>query len=84
MGTTIRLDDRLPKSAKRFARDTGESLTAVIENALRQSLGRRTTIKQTGKPVKLTTVSEREVGSGVDLNRSTALLSFMERPRGSF
>ena len=38
MRTTIRLGDQLLKSAKRLAHDTGKSLTAVIEDALRQTL----------------------------------------------
>ncbi len=83
MRTTIRLDDQLLKSAKRLAHDTGRSLTAVIEDALRQTLARRTTSKQTRKPVKLTTVSGHGVRAGVDLNDSAALLAVMEQPRGS-
>lgn len=83
MRTTIRLDDQLLKSVKRFAHDTGKSLTAVIEDALRQALSRQSTIKRTRKPVKLTTVSGHGVRPGVDLNDSAALLAFMERPRGS-
>lgn len=83
MRTTIRLDDQLLKSAKRLAHDTGRSLTAVIEDALRQTLARRTTMKQARKPVKLTTVSGHGLRPGVDLNDSAALLAFMEHPRGS-
>ena len=83
MRTTIRLDDQLLKSAKRLAHDTGKSLTAVIEDALRQTLARQTTSKQTRKPVKLTTVSGHGVRPGIDLNDSAALLTFMEQPRGS-
>jgi hypothetical protein len=82
MRTTIRLDDQLLKSAKRFAHDTGKSLTAIIEDALRQILSRRT-VKQPSKPVKLTTVSGRGVRHGVDLDDSASLLAFMERPHGS-
>jgi hypothetical protein len=82
MRTTIRLDDQLLKSAKRLAHDTGKSLTAVIEDALRQILSRRT-VKQPSKPVKLTTVSGRGVRHGVDLDDSASLLAFMERPHGS-
>ena len=82
MRTTIRLDDQLLKSAKRLAHDTGKSLTAVIEDALRQILSRRT-VKHPNKPVKLTTVSGRGVRHGVDLDDSASLLAFMERPHGS-
>ncbi|OQW65285.1 MAG: hypothetical protein BVN29_09690 [Nitrospira sp. ST-bin5] len=82
MRTTIRLDDQLLKSAKRLARDTGTSLTAVIEDALRQILSRRA-IKQPRNPVKLTTVSGLGVRPGVDLDDSSALLDLMEQSHGS-
>lgn len=81
MRTTIRLDDQLFKSAKRFAHDRGKSLTAVIEDALRQVLSRKT-IKHPRKPVKLTTASGLGVRPGVDLDDSAALLAFMEQPHG--
>lgn len=81
MRTTIRLDDQLLKLAKRLAHDTGKSLTAVIEDALRQTLSRRT-VTQPSKPVKLTTVSGRGVRHGVDLNDSASLLALMERSHG--
>jgi hypothetical protein len=54
MRTSVRLDDQLLRSAKRFAHDTGKSLTAVIEDALRQVLSRRTA-KQPRHAVTLTT-----------------------------
>ncbi len=82
MRTTIRLDDQLLKSAKRFAHETGKSLTAVIEDALRQILSRRT-VKQPRKPIKLVTVTGKGVRPGVDLDDSVVLLAFMEEPPGS-
>jgi hypothetical protein len=82
MRTTVRLDEQLLRSAKRFAQDAGKSLTAVIEDALRQALSRRTT-KQPRQTVKLTTVSGQGVFPGVDLDDSAALLAHMERSRGS-
>ena len=82
MRTTIRLDDQLFKSAKRFAHDTGKSLTAVIEDALRQVLSRKT-LKPPRKPVKLTTASGLGVRPGVDLDDSAALLTCMKQQHGS-
>jgi hypothetical protein len=82
MRTTIRLDDQLLKSVKRFAHDTGKSLTAVIEDALHQVLSRKTSTHPR-KPVKLTTASGLGVHPGVDLDDSAALLAFMERQHGS-
>lgn len=83
MRTTVRLDDQLLKSVRRFAHDTGKTLTAVIEDALRQVLSRRVA-RQPRKPVKLTTVAGHGVRPGVDLDDSAALLAFMERPHGPF
>lgn len=82
MRTTIRLDDQLLRSAKRFAHETGQSLTKLIEDALRHRLARRTA-KPARKPIQLTTVSGRGLRSGVDLDDSAALLAFMERPHGA-
>lgn len=75
MRTTIRLDDQFLKSAKRLAHSIVKSLTAVIEESLRQTLIRRSTTKRTRRPVKLTTVSGLGVCSGVDLDDSAALLN---------
>jgi plasmid stability protein len=80
MRTTIRLDDRLMAAAKRRAAETGRTFTAVVEDALRQSLG---PVRTSGKraPVKLPTVGGRGVRPGVDLNDSAALLDLMESSR---
>jgi hypothetical protein len=82
MRTTVRLDDDLLKSAKRFAANTGRSLTKLIEDALRHTLSRRT-VKRAPKSVKLTTVSGRGLRPGVDVDDSAALLAVMERPHSS-
>ena len=70
------------RSAKRYAHETGKSLTALIEDALRHILSRRA-VKERRKPVKLTTVSGHGIRPGVDLDDSAALLTFMEEPHGS-
>ncbi|HMS86193.1 MAG TPA: CopG family transcriptional regulator [Nitrospira sp.] len=75
MRTTIRLVDHLLKSTKHLAHDIGKSLTAVIEESLRQTLTRRSTTKRTRKPVKLTTVSGLGVRPGVNLDDSAAFLN---------
>jgi hypothetical protein len=41
MRTTVRLDDDLLRETKKLAADTGRTLTAVIEDALRAQLARR-------------------------------------------
>jgi hypothetical protein len=78
MRTTIRLDDDLLREAKRHAAATGRTLTAVIEDALRETLGRR---RQRGaRPrIKLKTVGGSGTRPGVDLDDSSALLDLMDR-----
>ncbi len=77
MRTTIRLDDELLAQAKQYAARTGQTLTAVIEDALRQALARRPD-DSPRKPVRLTTVGGRGPLPGVDLDDSAALLDLME------
>jgi hypothetical protein len=78
MRTTIRIDEELLKEAKQVAAKSGKSLTAVIEDALRESLSRPIKSKQRKEPVRLMTVSGKGLQSGVDLDDSAALLEFME------
>lgn len=82
MRTTVRLDEQLLKSAKQYATETGTTLTAVIEDALRQALARRAT-NRSRVPVQLITVAGRGVRTGIDLSDSAALLAAMEEPDGS-
>jgi len=79
MRTTIRLDERLLAEAKQVAARTGRTLTAVIEDALRQSLAAR---KSGGRvPARLPTFGEGGLQPGVDLDDSAALLSLMDEVR---
>jgi hypothetical protein len=78
MHTTIRLDDDLLREAKRHAAATGRTLTAVIENALRETLGRRRE-RGPGPRLELKTVGGSGTQPGVDLDDSSALLDLMHR-----
>ncbi len=80
--TTVRLDDLLLTQAKKSAADTGRTLTAVIEDALRESLGRRKQPARHSK-VRLTTFGGRGLQPGVDLDDSAALLDRMEGQRAA-
>jgi hypothetical protein len=77
MRTTINFDDDLLAEAKQIAARTGRTLTAVVEDALRESLHRR---HRTSLPaVELPTFGEGGVQPGVDLDDSAALLELMEQ-----
>ena len=77
MRTTIRLDDALLAEAKQVAARTGRSLTAVVEDALRESLHRRHETAR--RAVELPVFGEGGTQPGVDLDDSAALLDLMEQ-----
>ena len=77
MRTTIRLDAPLLAEAKKLAADRGRTLTAVIEDALREVLARRSQTRP-GRKVKFTTFGGKGLRPGVDLDNSAALVDLME------
>lgn len=77
MRTTINLDDALLAEAKQVAARTGRSLTAVVEDALRQSLYRRD--PTTRQAVEVPVFGEGGTQPGIDLDDSAALLDLMEQ-----
>jgi hypothetical protein len=78
MRTTIRLDDGLLAAAKKLAVESGRTLTAVVEDALRETLARRRDAQQAG-PAKLPVARGGGVlQPGVDLDDSAALVELME------
>jgi hypothetical protein len=77
MRTTIRLDDDLLREAKTYAAETGRTLTAVIDDALREVLSRRRQ-HHARAPVRLKTVGGNGTQPGVDLDDSSALLDLMD------
>ncbi|GJM40872.1 MAG: antitoxin VapB31 [Ardenticatenaceae bacterium] len=78
MRTTIRIDDQLLTRTKKYAAERGQSLTAVIEDALRETLARQDQ-KQERTPVELPVVEGEGMQPGVDLDDSAALLELMEK-----
>jgi hypothetical protein len=77
MRTTIDLDDELLAEAKQVAARTGQSLAALVEDALRECLHRR---RQTARrTVELPTFGEGGVQPGVDLEDRAGLLNLMEQ-----
>jgi hypothetical protein len=77
MRTTIRLDDDLLAEAKQAAQQSGKTLTALIEDALRERLARRRAPEQR-EWVRLPTVGGNGLLPGVDLDDSAALLDLMD------
>ena len=77
MRTTVRLDEQLLAEAKKYAAESGRTLTAVLEDALRETLARRRAPPKR-KPVRLRTVNGNGVRPGVDLDDTASLLEFME------
>jgi len=76
MRTTLDLDDRLVRSAKRRALDQGTTLTAVIEAALHQHLAPR---PRSPKPFRLQLLTKRgRLLPGVDLADRDSLYERME------
>ena len=77
MRTTVRLDERLMAAAKKRAAETGRTLAAVLEDALRETFARRPT-RVRRRPVRLKTVKGDGIRPGVDLDDTSALLELLE------
>jgi len=77
MRTTIRLEEQLLFETKAYAVRHGKTLTAVIEDALRQLLLRQKLSKKE-PPTRLTTHNGGGLQPGVDLDNSAALLDLMD------
>lgn len=77
MRTTIKIDDRVLAEAKVQAANSGRTLNAVIEDALREALARRHRGYER-RAVELPTFRGSRLVPGVDLDDSAALLDRME------
>ena len=77
MRTTIRLDDGLLDEAKRLAVRHGTTLTAIIEESLRERLARSRAVAP-GQRTRLKTTGEGGVLPGIDLDDSASLLEMMD------
>jgi hypothetical protein len=79
MRTTVRLDEKLLKEVKRHAAESGMTLTAVIEQSLRERLARKSASSKTRTNVRLHAVGKGGLHPGIDLDDSASLLDAMER-----
>ena len=76
MRTTLDIDDRLGRRARRRAADTGMTLTAVIEQALRESFAREDAGHAERVPLP---VSDGDgVAPGIDLSNNRELRDVMD------
>jgi len=71
------MDEQLLAQAKQAAAQTGRTLTAVFEDALREVLARRET-DQTKQSVELPALKLGSVRPGIDLDNSAALWELMD------
>ena len=76
MRTTIRLDGELLRQAKRRALETGRTLNAVIEDALRAALYARRS--REARTVELPVSGAGGTLPGVDLDSTAALYDIMD------
>lgn len=79
MRTTVRLDDALLADVKRYATTRGKTLTAVIEEALRETLARQK-VRPRPESVRLTTFRGQGLMPGIDLDDTASLLDTLEAP----
>ena len=77
MRTTVNIDEQLLIEIKTVAAKSGRTLTAVIEDALRQALATRRSVDRP-RLVTLPTHDGGGLQPGVDLDDSAALLDLME------
>ena len=78
MRTTVRLDDELLREAKRYAAEQETTLTAVLDQALREVLARRQQEPiQERRP--LPRFNGEGLQPGVDLDDTAALVDLMSR-----
>jgi hypothetical protein len=80
MRTTVRLDDDLLRDAKQLAAKTGRSLTALIEDALREQIIRHRE-RRTRKKVELPVFRNgRGLQPGIELDDSASLWDLADDP----
>lgn len=81
MRTTINLPEELLAQIKRLAAASSTTVTALIEDALRDALQKRRR-KRKHEPAKLKTYGKQGLLPGVDLDDTAALLDLMEPQLG--
>jgi hypothetical protein len=78
MRTTVRLDDALFTAVKRYAGEHRTTVTAVLEEALREKLARAQAVSRADDSPPLPTFAGRGPLPGVDLHDGSSLLDLMD------
>lgn len=78
MRTTLDLNEQLVRRAKKAAAERGTTLTAIIEDALREKLTRPARATTAAKRRVLHTFKGDGLQRGVDLRSTSALLDLLE------
>jgi hypothetical protein len=73
----VRLDDDLLREAKRYVAEKGTTLTAMLDQALREILARQER-QPRREPTPLPTFKGRGTRPGVDLDDTGSLLDLMD------
>jgi len=76
MRTTVYLPDDLYARVKKLAAESQTTVTAIIEDSIRERLARRK--KPVTGRIRLTTFGAKGLQPGVDLDDTSALLELME------
>ena len=76
--TSLRLDPHLLAEIKRAAAETHRTMTAVIEDALREVFARRNSRNPGRSKARIPTSGSGGLHPGVDLDDSAALLDLMD------
>jgi hypothetical protein len=82
MRTTLRINDQLIAEARKFAAEKDQTLTAVIEDGLREMISRRRKPQRRSK-LRLATFGAKGLQPGVDLDDTASLLDRMEPSDGA-
>lgn len=78
MRTTVRLPDDLMRQVKRLAADTERTLTQLIEDALREALGRARRRAPEEEPFRVLTFRGTGLRPGLDLDHMADLLDVLD------
>ena len=77
MRTTVRIDDNLLAEARKQAADVDQSLSSLLEDALRAWLARKRP-EESQKAFSLTTYKGKGLQPGIDLDNSGSLFELMD------